>query len=568
MRGLDHFLVLFRAGPDAPPFTEEDRAGVVGPGDGRPTHVVATDSLLLAWTGRPPPDDQLPFLRAVGDAYNLGTARAGEVAAGTAEAVGELDGAFAAFAFHPPTEQCALVTDRFGLFPLYTCAQDGVVGYSTSLDMLLAQTRAPRRLDPTAAAEMLLLGMVLGNRTLVQGVSLAPPATVLQLCAGPPRPSSYWGWRGLAGPTAECPDLAHETAGLVEQAVLRGVPAGARKVGLALDGGPASRLVLAVLRRHGVPVQAYAVEPGGGASSARAVAAALHTPLTFLPFSYLTPGQDLAEVHAAMGCGYHVRQAFAGGVAAQAAADGCEVLFDGLGLDAVLGAPAPAGATTAQGLAAELEALLAGGEDGGLARVLPERALAELTAAVRASLHRSAEEALEAAGARAGDWFAMTHRLRKGAFGTALAGLARLPGRFPGVTTRLFEHGLRLPEALRQEDALYRRLLGELSTELARIPWAPTGRPAGRGAARPGWRAWLGERLRRLGGRWGLPRRGSRGGAFCQHDAVREVLRAEAAGLPDGLGPDAVAALIERRLDGAAQGVYTVKHFARRFLGG
>jgi hypothetical protein len=156
---------------------------------------------------------------------------------------------------------------------------------------------------------------------------------------------------------------------------------------------------------------------------------------------------------------------------------------------------------------------------------------------VWASLARTAGQALGAAEPRAADWFTMTDRLRRGAFGACLAGMAHLPVRLPGVTTRLFEHAVRLPGGLRVADGVYRRVFAAEVPGLARIGW-PRGEPAR-------LRAWL----RRLSGV--LRRRAGE-----PPEAIREVLRAEVAGLPDGLGEG-----------GTDEEVLTVKHFARRHLG-
>ena len=198
--------------------------------------------------------------------------------------------------------------------------------------------------------------------------------------------------------------------------------------------------------------------------------------------------------------------------------------------------------------------------------------------AVRSSLETLAEEALAAAGPLASEQFLMTNRIRRYTFGYCLANLPHLPGRFPYVTTRLFEHCMRLPADLRLEHNLYRRIYRELFPELARIPWARTGLPLDRFAAGRSsrWRLLLDAALRRLSrGRLNLSARGSFDVEFRKRalfqEVFLEVLGSQTPELDGILPPDAAARVVSRHLagrnlGGLLQGLYTVKHFLKRFI--
>jgi hypothetical protein len=82
------------------------------------------------------------------------------------------DGAFAALGFDAQSKKAAVVTDRFGLFPVYCIEQNGTYCYSTSLQILTALMRPTCHLDMTSVHEMLVLGMILGNRTFLREVGL------------------------------------------------------------------------------------------------------------------------------------------------------------------------------------------------------------------------------------------------------------------------------------------------------------------------------------------------------------------------------------------------------------
>jgi hypothetical protein len=575
MSRLDHFLVVHRCTADAPPLTRDEQRLRSLRQAGRALHVLVRDPLLVAWTGAPPPADQAPFLRIVGNPYNVGTARPADIAAGILEAAGELDGAFAGFALNPALGHCTVVSDRFGLVPLYVHEVDGSLCCSTSLPLLLGLRQPVCRVDPAGVHEMLLLRMVLGNRTLLQEIGLLAPATALRLRTGAPSPAPYWSWQGIGGPRrAEDPlrDLVHETYALIEQMVLRGVPADVSCVAVPLDGGLSSRLLLAVLVRNEVPVQVYA-RHGMGEDIAREVAHALGVSLC--PLRVLDPARSLLLAHEASDCAYHVDQAGSWDIALQAAEeDGCAVLFDGVALDGALGSLL-APCEDAGELARQLESCCAEAGEEELARAIGAHARA-LFGSVRSSLEAQARDAVAAAGPHAGDYFLMTNCIRKHLFGGCLANLPHLPGRFPFVTTRLFEHCMRLPPELRHEQTLFRELICELFPNLARIRWESTGVPANRSTlAQPGrWQRWMKGVVRRLGGRVSLAARGSFDQVFRTHEPLRqiflEVLHRDVPGLADILPADLAAQVVGlhlggRDLGGLLQGLCTVKHFLARF---
>jgi hypothetical protein len=581
MSRLDHFLVLYRFAPEAPPFCVDEvrRRLASGPWSDTSFHVLAADPFLLAWKGIGPDvsatSERTPFLRILGNPYNAGTARPADIAAGNLMAAGELDGAFAAFAFDPSARQGTLLTDRFGLFPLYVHEQDGALCYSTSLPLLLSVRRPVCRIDPLSVGEMLTLRMVLGNRTFFREVSLVPPASAVHLRLGPPTAAAYWSWDGLRPTANGDADLVTDTYALIEQAVLRGVPSAAKKVALSLDAGLSSRLLCAVLAGNGVPVQAYTTQTGKEAIIAGEVARALGVALRE-PRPFDAP-QTIASAHEAIDCGYHVQQTAGWDLARRAAEeDGCEVWFDGLALDAVLGpAPYPYRDNSAE-LARELEADAEKGDS--LGKSTHDYLHTHVYPAVRTSLKELAGEALERARLLAPEQFLMTNRIRKHAFGSCLANLSHLPGRFPCLTTRLFEHGIQLPAEMRREHALVRRILGERFAELARIPYSRIESPLDRYAVTPQgrWRPWLEEAVRWLSrGRLSLTERDRFDVDLRKRAALKEafltVLSAPTPGLDEVLPPEFVAQVVRRHmkgrnLGGLLQGVYTVKHFVARMV--
>jgi hypothetical protein len=580
MSRLDHFLLLYRFGPEAPVLSGgEVRARLAaGPWGDTPLHVLAADPFVVVWKGAEPEvgptGERLPFLRIVGNPYNAGTARPADIAAGKTVAAGELDGAFAALAFDPVLRQATLLTDRFGLMPLYLHEENGVACYSTSLPLLLSVRRPVCHLDPVAVGEMLTLRMILGNRTFFREVGLVPPASAIHLRVGPPTASVYWSWNGLHPTPTSDADLVADTLDLIEQAILRGVPPEAKKVAIALDGGLASRLLCAVLARHGVSVRAHTTRMGKEALIAGEVARVLGVPLRELkPFD---APRSIASAHASIDCCYYVNETAGSELARRAAEeDGCAALFDGLALDAVLGPEPYPYRDNAAALSRELE------KDAEridcLGKATEEHFRARVYPGVRMSLKDSAADALEQAGPLAPEQFLMTNRIRKNSFGSCLANLSHLPGRFPCITTRLFEHGMRLPAEARREHALVRRILCEHFAELSRVPWSRTQLPLDCYALPPvaRWRPWLESAVRRASlGRLSISEHDRFDVELRRRGTLKEsflgVLSAPTPALDEVLPPAIVAQAVRSHLRGRnlgrfLQGVFTVKHFLQRF---
>jgi hypothetical protein len=582
MSPLDHFLVLYRSTPSAPVFPREEfqqRLAAyhgLGPHHGledspvallpSPSglHFLQAGPFLLAWHGAKA-EQGIPFLRILGNPYNVGTARPTEIAAGKVVAAGELDGAFSAFAFDPSTQQGTLLTDRFGLFPLYVHEHDGVLCYSTSLPLLLALCRPKCSIDPLAVHQMLTLRRVLGNRTFFREINLVAPATAVHLRTGPPSQSVYWKWDAIREAANESEsDLVAHTYALVEQAILRGVPAKVKQVLLRLGGGLDSRLLAAVLARNGVPVQAWCSDAGSEAVIARAVAQTLGMALRVGPGS---PPESIPLAHLASDCGYHVSVLRGWEMARRAAEEGgCDVLFDEPGFDRLLELPQENQEQTAAELAHPLQRLI--GLDASLGALLDEPERIAINSAVSDSLQAHVQESIDKAGARASDHFWMMNSFRRYTFGSALSNLIHLPGRYPFVTTRLFEHLIGLPAELRREHRLFHRLFQEVFPDLARIPSA---------VPKPKRFGLMVEALvRRLSrGRLSLLEAGSFDVAFRRRGPLQDVflavLHGPAFGLDATILPeDLPARAVDRHLagwnlGGLLQGLYTVKHFLARF---
>jgi hypothetical protein len=551
---LRHFFLLRRQS-DAP-----------WPAPGPGWRTAEAGNLLAGWQGDGPNV-------AVGDVY--GPLDFSALAAGDVTAAARLDGAFAVLAFDASHRRAAVITDRFGLHPVYTAERGGLIGWSTSLLALASLLGLPRQVDADAAAEMLVLHMPLADRCLLSGAKTAAPASVLRVDEAGATATEYWRWDGLKEVPAEEGELLRPTFALIEAAIMRAVPAGA-KVALPLSGGLDSRMLAAVMVKNGVRIQAYNIDFGREAEIARQVADTLGIPLTTLPM--LGRPESVPEAHASVDGAYHLNQMWGQEMARRAAEDGCDVLTDGLAFDAILGAVFQCGPGD-EALATNLEANFSDVTEPMLARQGGAAYAQGVFGRVRAGIAAEARAAVAQAGPRASEHFVMRNRVRKYTFGYCLANERPLPGRFPYITRELFEHCLRLPVAAREEHRLYRRIYRELFPALARIPWAKTGLPLDQyGSLEPSrWWLTLSALVRRLSFGWlAMDGRGSFSHMVRTEARLRAVYEAmwrlPSPGLEEVL-PEAVAAravsdhLTGHELGGLVQAVATVKHFQALLCG-
>src|SRR5262249_10936267 len=90
-----------------------------------------------------------------------------------------LSGSFALALWDARLGRLHLANDRFGLRNVYYAATSERILFAPLVRALLEDARIARTLDAQAAAEFLTFQCVLGDRTLVDGVRLLPPASLL-----------------------------------------------------------------------------------------------------------------------------------------------------------------------------------------------------------------------------------------------------------------------------------------------------------------------------------------------------------------------------------------------------
>jgi asparagine synthase (glutamine-hydrolysing) len=175
-------------------------------------------------------------------------------------AFARLKGMFACAFWERSRRRLVLARDRLGKKPLFYFHGARRFGFASELKALLASEQLRRDIDPAALHDYLTHGHIVGDASIIAGVSRLPPASLLVLEDGRSRVEPYWklSFRPLQRPPPEA-EAEAEVRRLLGQAVRRrmisDVPLGA-----FLSGGVDSSAVVALMARSsGRPVKTFTI---------------------------------------------------------------------------------------------------------------------------------------------------------------------------------------------------------------------------------------------------------------------------------------------------------------------
>jgi asparagine synthase (glutamine-hydrolysing) len=106
--------------------------------------------------------------------------------------VTKLNGMFAIALWDAKKRKLLLARDRMGIKPLYyTAGSASTILFASEIKAIL-QAHVARAVDQEGLADILNLGYIPGNKTLLAGILKLPPATILVYESGSLRTESYW----------------------------------------------------------------------------------------------------------------------------------------------------------------------------------------------------------------------------------------------------------------------------------------------------------------------------------------------------------------------------------------
>lgn len=394
-------------------------------------------------------------------------------------------------ALEPTTGGLRMISDRLGTIPLFWARVGGGCVFASRLvDLLALRDFGPDRVGILQTA---MANHPVGQRTVLAGVSLAPPASVFDLTAeGLQERRRYWIPSVVHGGERQKPEQRLEEG----IAVLRGASEralrGREEGGTAwpVTGGADSRCCLALnkgcLGAHDV---LYHVTELGEheLGIARTVAAEMGLVLeVFDPTNWIRGAVEGAPDLGADSGELHVGQWFLGPAAEILAEQfGCRRVVDGYLLDTLLKPSMILTGTTTEVRECHLFRARYRLSRFGLS---PESPVAcDALAALAADFPDDDD------GMAASQRFTLENRSRRMVFGHARMQANHLDVRVPGLDSELIDFAFALPWAYRRNGWLYRRIIGAVDPALGRIAHERTGRPLASDRSAPAHRdvLWL-----------------------------------------------------------------------------
>lgn len=223
-----------------------------------------------------------------------------------ADTAAALEGGFVIACQDPTADHHLVVTDKLGTRPVYYTGSEPF-RYASAVDVLL-QVSDERSVNVQAVSDMLLMGHLWGNHTLVKGILSQRPATVVEVTGSGRSFTRYW----KPDYTEELPNRRYldELVSRYRQAVKRTSKTLPARAGIWLSGGIDSRTATSSLLQHRQPtgfnsLNAYTYDANPPTSDnpkiARQVAKALDIEHEEVPLTAGTVGENFGRIVEATG---------------------------------------------------------------------------------------------------------------------------------------------------------------------------------------------------------------------------------------------------------------------------
>ena len=166
------------------------------------------------------------------------------------EKLSRIDGIFAGVVFDTHKNELHIITDRYGLRPLYWTRLGNRIAWASQTKAFLTLPEFSPVIDPISRDLFFATGQLPSGRTWLEGVAPVPPATQMtfRISDGSLTQQHYWSWDEIAPLTGHHTrrELAQELGARFRTAVEQRTTG---RTGLALSGGLDSRAILAAMPR-------------------------------------------------------------------------------------------------------------------------------------------------------------------------------------------------------------------------------------------------------------------------------------------------------------------------------
>lgn len=153
------------------------------------------------------------------------------------------NGPFAAAVSDETDGHLELITDRYGMYPIYVAKYRSAVLFSTQIKGLLAAGVLPLELNPLAITLMLTIGELVGEHTPFRAIRLLPAGSKVVFSTGTESVTRYWQYQ-FDAQDMDFEDTARQLGRQLRIAVKQ-ICSDSVSVGVPLSGGLDSRVLLA-----------------------------------------------------------------------------------------------------------------------------------------------------------------------------------------------------------------------------------------------------------------------------------------------------------------------------------
>lgn len=180
--------------------------------------------------------------------------------------VRRLDGMFDFALWDARRRRLLIGRDPLGVKPLYVYRSNGLFAFATEAKALLVLPEVTAAMDRTVVVDYLHLGYVAAPRSIFEGITKVPPATLVAIEGGKVSERCYWSLPLDVDAARSEADWTIDVRAAIEDAV-RAQMVSDVPIGAFLSGGVDSSAVVAMMARHSdAPIRTYSIGFEGGAA--------------------------------------------------------------------------------------------------------------------------------------------------------------------------------------------------------------------------------------------------------------------------------------------------------------